>query len=555
MQSGRRLASMYVREAWRRGTRRAALLRLRFSRHAISVPERLIVAPTDLRGIDSHVAEEIIDGRFPLAGRMLETGGKSPFTLTLPSRAFAVRLHSFGWLRHMRANKSERGSAVARVIVDSWLSIHGGRIEGIAWETDVVSQRVIAWLAHSPVVLQNADRGFYRRFMKSLAFHIGYLRRMAPYSSGEVRFRLRIALATASVAMPVRASTVRRAAQALDREFDSQILPDGGHISRNPRIGLELLLDLLPLRQTYVNLGHDLPQKLISGIDRMYPALRFFRHQDGDLALFNGATSTLADELMSVLRYDETAGQPFKALPHSRYQRLAAGKTVIIADTGPPSPGCFRTAHAGSLSFEMSSGRYRFIVNSGSPKFAGQRYTQMARTTAAHSTVVLNDTSSSRFSPSAFLAHMMTEPVETVIAERVETEDGREGIKASHDGYLDAFGVIHERELTLNAAGSIVTGMDRFVADDRYHSEGPLRAVARFHIHPSIVPRQNDTESVLLTAPDGESWLFSSPGNEVLISEDIFFADSAGISSSDQIEIDFDLAEKPEIRWFLSRKG
>jgi uncharacterized heparinase superfamily protein len=256
-----------------------------------------------------------------------------------------------------------------------------------------------------------------------------------------------------------------------------------------------------------------------------------------------------------VLRYDETAGQPFKALPHSRYQRLAAGKTVIIADTGPPSPACFRTAHAGSLSFEMSSGRYRFIVNSGSPKFAGQRYVQMARTTAAHSTVVLNDTSSSRFSPSAFLAHMMTEPVETVAAERVETEDGREGIKARHDGYLDAFGVIHERELTLNAAGSIVTGMDRFVTDDRYHSEGPLRAVARFHIHPAIVPRQNDTESVLLTAPDGESWLFSSPGNEVLISEDIFFADSAGISSSDQIEIDFDLAEKPEIRWFLSRKG
>ncbi|MBB3660500.1 putative heparinase superfamily protein [Rhizobium sp. BK650] len=546
---------MYVREAWRRGARRAALLRLRFSRHAIPVPERLIVAPTDLRGVDSHVAEEIIDGRFPLAGRMLETGGKSPFTLPLPSRAFAIRLHSFGWLRHMRANKSEQGSAVARMIVDSWLSIHGGRIEGIAWETDVVSQRVIAWLSHSPVVLQNADRGFYRRFMKSLAFHIRYLRRMAPYSAGEVRFRLRIALATASVAMPVRASTVRRAAQALDREFDSQILPDGGHISRNPRVGLELLLDLLPLRQTYVNLGHDLPQKLISGIDRMYPALRFFRHQDGDLALFNGATSTLADELMSVLRYDETAGQPFKALPHSRYQRLAAGKTVIIADTGPPSPACFRTAHAGSLSFEMSSGRYRFIVNSGSPKFAGQRYVQMARTTAAHSTVVLNDTSSSRFSPSAFLAHMMTEPVETVAAERVETEDGREGIKARHDGYLDPFGVIHERELTLNAAGSIVTGMDRFLTDDRYHSEGPLRAVARFHIHPSIVPRQNDTESVLLTAPDGESWLFSSPGNEVLISEDIFFADSAGISSSDQIEIGFDLAEKPEIRWFLSRKG
>src|ERR1044072_7544483 len=171
MQSGRRFASMYVREAWRRALRRVALLRLKLIRHSIKPPERLIVAPTDLRGIDSHVADEILNGRFLLAGRMLETSGKSPFTFTLPSRPFAIRLHSFGWLRHMWANKTERRSAAARAIVDSWLFIHA-------------AQRVIAWLSHSPVVLQNADRGFYRRFMKSLAFQVRFLHRMAPFTLG-----------------------------------------------------------------------------------------------------------------------------------------------------------------------------------------------------------------------------------------------------------------------------------------------------------------------------------------------------------------------------------
>ena len=538
-------------------SRRAALLRLRAFRHTIQAPERLIVAPTDLRAIDSHVADEIMNGRFPLAGRMLETNGKSPFAFTLPSRAFANRLHGFGWLRHMRAYKSDRASLIARSIVDSWLSLHSGRIEGVAWEIDVTAQRVIAWLSHSPVVLHNADRGFYRRFMRSLAFQVRYLRRMAPYApAGEVLFRLRIALAMASISMPMRAGALRKAALALDNEFDLQILPDGGHISRNPRAGLELLLDLLPLRQTYVNLGHDLPQKLISGIDRMYPALRFFRHQDGDLALFNGATSTLANELMSVLRYDETAGQPFKAMPHSRYQRLAAGKTVVIADTGTPPIGPLsRTAHAGCLSFEMSSGRHRFIVNSGSPKFAGKRYVQMARTTATHSTVTLNDTSSSHFSPSEFLGHVMTDMVDTVTVERAETEDGRDGLKMVHDGYLRDFGVLHERELSMNSAGAIIAGRDRLILPGEKVSDEPLKAAVRFHIHPSINLKQNDRESILLTAPDGESWLFSSPGNEVLISEDIFFADASGICGSDQIEIDFDFAEKPEIRWFLSRKS
>ncbi len=241
MQSGRRFSTLYVREAWRRASRRTALLRLRLFRRTIKVPERLIVAPTDLRTIDPHIADEIMNGRFPLAGRLLETNGKSPFGFTLPSRAFASRLHGFGWLRHMRAYKNDRASAVARAIVDSWLSLHAGRMEGIAWEIDVTSQRVIAWLSHSPVVLQNADRGFYRRFTRSLAFQVRYLQRMAPFApAGEGLFRLRIALAMASIAMPARQSVMRKAAQALDNEFDSQILPDGGHISRNPRVGARI---------------------------------------------------------------------------------------------------------------------------------------------------------------------------------------------------------------------------------------------------------------------------------------------------------------------------
>ncbi len=145
----------------------------------------------------------------------------------------------------------------------------------------------------------------------------------------------------ASLATPTSPKRVAKAAEFLDVELERQILADGGHFSRNPRAGLEILLDLLPLRQTYVNLGHDLPARLVPTIDRMFPALRFFRHQGGELALFNGATSTLARELMSVLRYDETAGAPFKALPHMGYQRLSAGSAVVLMDVGlPSSPTC-----------------------------------------------------------------------------------------------------------------------------------------------------------------------------------------------------------------------
>jgi uncharacterized heparinase superfamily protein len=145
--------------------------------------------------------------------------------------------------------------------------------------------------------------------------------------------------------------------------------------------------------------------------------------------------------------------------------------------------------------------------------------------------------------------------VKTVQVERAAADDGRDVVKASHDGYLKAFGALHERELTLNATGSIMTGLDRLVVSEDRRGEGVLRATARFHAHPSINLKQMDRESVLMTAPDGESWLFSSPGNTVHISEDVFFADASGICTSDQMEITFSYPEKPEIRWFLSRRS
>ncbi|PPJ48498.1 heparinase [Rhizobium sp. KAs_5_22] len=548
-----RLAYLYIAETWRRIVRGLAQPRAMAIGLPGSAAGRLIVAPTDLRAIDPFVAEEIYEGRFPLAGRVLDAGNQSPFLLELPTYHFAVRLHAFSWLRHIRSDKSPQACANARAIVDDWIELHGSRIGGVAWEADVIAQRIIAWLSHSTVVLQDADSGFYKRFLSSLSFQVRYLRRCARHApAGLPRLRLRIALAMASISMETRASRIRRAARELNREIDRQILPDGGHVSRNPQAAVELLFDLLPLRQTYINLGHDVPVKLIPAIDRMYPAIRFFRHQSGDLGLFNGASSTLANDLMSVLRYDETAGQPFKALPHSQYHRMTAGGTVLLVDTGLPiSSDLSRAAHAGCLSFELSSGRHRFIINSGSPRFAGEKLRQLARTTAAHSTVCIGTASSARFSESDYLGPVMVAGVSKVDVSRQTGPDASDRLCVSHDGYLAKFGVLHEREIRVNEAGNKIAGRDRFLkADGTPSTEPPPEpAVARFHIHPAITLERVDERKVRMLAPDGESWTFSIPSGELAIGDDVFFADASGVRPSNQLEIAF---QGPEIRWFLA---
>jgi uncharacterized heparinase superfamily protein len=551
-----RLLYLYMREGWRRFSRRLALGRISAMRFSGSTPDRLIVAPTDLHPADSFAGEEIVAGRFPLAGRILECEGESPFALELPSEEFAVRLHSFGWLRHMRMVDPEKAAQTARFIVNDWLQSHGRVIGGLAWRPDVTAQRIIAWLSHSPVVLKDADYGFYRRFLKSLAFQVRYLRHVADTTrDGEPRLRVRIALAMASIAMPASASRMRKAARYLDDELDRQILPDGGHCSRNPRAALDLLLDLLPLRQTYVNLGHDMPTQLIPCIDRIYPALRFFRHQGGELALFNGATYTLAHELMSVLRYDETGGAPFKALPLTNYDRLAVKETIVLMDTGVvKSVDLSSTSAAGTLSIEMSSGKNRFIVNSGRPRFAGEAMRQMARSTAAHSVATLNDTSSSRISTSRFLGPILIGGVGKVDVSRAERQSGADGVTAIHDGYLKRFGLLYERDILIAASGSEIRGRERFFRPGEPSAAIDGTAVVRFHIHPAIqLYRASDNETRLV-APDGEAWALMCVDVAVEEDEDVFFADPSGVRPSRQLTLTLPLAAMPEVQWSLVRQ-
>lgn len=550
----RRAIGFFAAEASRRLQRRLALGRLSVVKIAATTPDRLIVAPIDLRTADKHIADEIYAGRFPLSGQVLETFGASPFVIDLPSREFAHRLHSFRWLRHLRAANHELAFSNARALVDEWIAIHGRRPAGIAWEPGIVAERVIAWLSHSPIVLKGADHVFYRRFLKSLAKQVRFLRHMAPTSEdGEVRFRVRIALAMATLAMPSSAVGIRNAARNLDAEIDRQILPDGGHVSRNPLTCLDLLSDLLPLRQTYINLGHTLPQRLIPGIDRMFPAVRFFRHANGELALFNGASAVSADRLLCILRYDESTGRTFREAPHLRYQRLECGTSVLIADTGPPPSGMVSVAaHAGTLAFEFSSGRNRLIVNAGVPVSGQRKFLGLSRSTAAHSTVTIDDTSSSRQSKSSFLGPLIVGGVTTVSSQRLD-DGNSQGFLARHDGYRSAFGLFHEREIRMDAEGIRLAGIDRLVGNAAAgkNSHG---AVARFHVHPKIELRLNETGDVELITPDGELWVFRCPDVPPKIEQSLFLADLSGPRATQQIILEMTWPDLIEVEWHLVRQ-
>src|SRR5215467_2843048 len=216
------------------------------------------------------------------------------------------------------------------------------------------------------------------------------------------------------------------------------------HIRRNPGALIELLVDLLPLRSVFTARNLVPPAALLNAIDRMMPMLRFFRHGEGNFALFNGMGPTPTDLLTTILAYDDARGAPLANAPHSGYQRLESAGTLVLMDAGRPPPmAVSQEAHAGCLSFELSARQNRIVVNCGLPITSRDSWRQVARATAAHSTATLNDTSSCRFIETGAVKRllqgtpMVGGPQHIAVAREAEPQGTM--LRASHDGYVDIF--------------------------------------------------------------------------------------------------------------------
>jgi uncharacterized heparinase superfamily protein len=522
--------------------------------------DRLIIAPHDLRTADATRAAEVYAGRFVFAGKIVTCHGRSIFDLEPPSEDWEVALLGFGWLRHLRAADTAITRANARSLVDDWIS-NPNRKRPVGRRADVLARRVISLLSQAPLVLGDTDGKFYRRYLRGLTREIRYLRyTMLDIPDGVPRLQVLIALCYASLCLANQARHIRTATRKLSDELQRQILPDGGHVSRNPGALIELLIDLLPLRQTFAARNIAPPPALLNAIDRMMPMLRFFRHGDGSFALFNGMSGTPSDLLATLLAYDDTHGTPMVNMPHTGYQRLDAGAMTVIIDTGaPPPPNVSHDAHAGCLSFELSSGPSRIVINCGMPATGRDNWRAFARSTPAHSTLTYHDASSCQFVELSAMKRLLQGS--PIVSGPANVESFREAVTngmlltASHDGYLSKFGVIHQRVLMAAHDGSRLDGEDTLAPAPGARIKGNDTDYAlRFHLHPSVkASRLSDARGVMLVLPNRDVWTFEALDDKVELEDSVFLAGNDGPRRTAQIVIQQDSRQASSIRWSFVR--
>ncbi|HKH68099.1 MAG TPA: hypothetical protein VKA75_12065, partial [Reyranella sp.] len=202
-------------------------------------------------------------------------------------------LNSFGWLRDLRDCGDPSAAALAVRLVDDW-SNREGRWSPITWKREVLAERIVSWIRHYDWLATAADPGFSARLVFSLARQRTHLRRAL--RTGLVGHE---AVAALKALIFVDLAFLRDGKQfeknleqtlsRLAKFVKRYVLHDGIVAERAPHLQLAVLRHLIDVRSALGSAERRAPPEILAAIDRMAPLLRFFRHGDGGLALFNGA--------------------------------------------------------------------------------------------------------------------------------------------------------------------------------------------------------------------------------------------------------------------------
>ena len=520
-----------VRRAW------AKMPSLRMGR----IPDGPTLPVRDLWPGDAARGARLLKGELEFGGGVLRLKpaqwgdpDSSPVMLTAA--------HGFSWLRDLRALGTDAARGRARALVLDWIGLVASPLSR---RPDVAGARLAAWLGHWDFFAASADDLFRTRIMGRLIADARALAADLPAEELDARALTALkGLIAAAVALPDQAAFLTRALRFLPQEIARQVLPDGVHAERSPAAQLAALQDLVEIRSLLQAAQAQPPAALGTAIERMAPALRALRHGDGGLALFNGSKEDQAALIELVLAQAGRAGRSPISLTEGGFQRMQAGRTVMLVDCGrPPPPGVDRLAHAGTLSMELSVGRERIIVNCGAAPAGGLQWRDAARATAAHSTLTIADTNSSELKPDG-----IGRQPERVEAQRQEA-NGAHWLEASQDGYAKPFGAIHRRRLYLAESGDDIRG------EDAIESAAPQPYTLRFHLHPTVnASLQQDGEAVLLRLPSGSGWRLRAEGARMTLEESVYLG-GAEPKRTEQVVLTGYTDGPQQVKWALSKVG
>lgn len=386
-------------------------------------------------------------------------------------KLWLYNLHYFDYIHGAEAE-------IAKAFLKRWINENPVGV-GNGWEAYTLSQRIVNWVKWivtydiTDQIILNSLYLQVRFLLKNLEYHI----------LGNHLFANAKALIFAGCFFSNKEVSIwlNQGIKIFLTEMKEQIHADGGHFERSPMYHAKMLEDVLDIFNIIKNYQQAIVQ--IDWQERIHSMLVFLygvSHADKGISYFNDSVAGVYHELDDLKKYAKDLGfnislkNQTQYFSDTKFLRLVNDKVTVLADIGGVAPRYLPGhAHAETLAFEMSFLQERILVNTGLTTYDDNQIRFMERGTAAHNTLVVNQTNSSQIWKSFRVAKRAN-----IINQKINVAENF--AQATHNGYQKILGshILHQRIWQLNK--------NELTIEDEVRGKGIHQIELYFHFHPEV---------------------------------------------------------------------
>ncbi len=454
-------------------------------------------------------------------------------------------LHSFFWLFSLDLKSSKKDT---QNIILNWMEANN-RYNPKSWEIDIISKRIIAWLSNSKLTYEDGNSNYKKKFNHTIQKQINHLINEIEKSEWvDDKMIGCAAIILTGLSYQDKDGYLNSGLNLLKKIIKFSFDNDGFPKSRNIRQLNFYLKYFILIREWLKESQSEIPEYIDEIIYYLGQAYTFIWQKNKKNILFNGNQETNNSEFDYYL---ERLGYKFKNQNNEigGYAILNNKKMSLIMDIGSSPEKKFSSNYqSGALSFEIISNGKKLICNSGYFQNFNHQLNELSKSSAVHSTLILDNRSSCKFTKTSNLNSKVLQGLK-ITKKNIVFEKNYWKINAAHDGYIKEYGIIHDREIEFYPEQLKFIGHDKIISKNNFKN---IDFEIRFHLEPNIKVMKTQNNKSILIELDHEGWKFTCDKGDINIDNGLYFGKKNSYTENQNIFISGMTQNKIQtIKWEL----
>ena len=424
-------------------------------------------------------------------------------------------LNCFYWFFNLDLKSSKE---TTHLIIKNWIK-KNEKFKKESWDFDLTAKRVIAWLSCHNLTYEGGNSEHRKRFNNIIQKQTNHLINEINRSK-KIDDKL---IGCASIILVglcyENEKNYLSFGLNLIKKISIIILDNSGFPkSRNIKQLIFYLKYYILIREWFKESQNDIPEHIDETIYLLGQGYAFIGQNNESDLLFNGNNNSSNKDFDHYLK---RLGYKFKNENYDLggYIIFKNKKISLIMDTGPtPNFKHSKDYQSGALSFEIISNGKKLISNCGYFNKKNSLLNKISKSTAAQSTLTIDDNSSCRFiNIDKFL---FVKKGLKIIKKNTIFEKDYWKINSAHDGYLKKYNTIHERQIEFFSKQMKFVGVDKIIKKKINHN---YKFDIRFHLEPGVkLMKTQDNKTILIELVD-EGWKFTCENFDINIDNGLYF--------------------------------